>query len=465
MSITTALQSEAFGYIGAAVAVLFFGSNYVVAKKYPTGDGLAFQWFMCIGIFTTGFLFMFLAGESPQIQCHHTVTFEWFGLLGGALWATGNLLVPTAINFLGVGLALLLWSCANLLWGWCIGVFGLFGTEKEEIAIPALNYVGLCCGLVSLFLFFFIKPTLEEVKAEAETADEGEENLLPSSPISYHTLGSVSDEYMRTVLEEQSEDPDETTVILEVANSHHSFGSSPSPSPTNTHRSDLVAVADDKPDLLPFGDPELEAIPVDPTESFFGILLTENKKRVIGILLSLTAGSLYGVCLVPFQVWFEKNESPSCLAPHGHNQMEWVFSHYLGIFLMSTFAFLVYVAIHRNAPQIFPSSIVPAFLSGAMWGIAQAFWLVANGTLGLTVAYPIVTLGPTIVSSLWSVFLFKEIRGRRNLIILSVAMLSNITCVLMVAFSQKSSDTVPSEPPMDCPCIPNGCLLNITDVY
>jgi Transmembrane family, TMEM144 of transporters len=44
MSITTALQSETFGYIGAAVAVLFFGSNYVVAKKYPTGDGLAFQW-------------------------------------------------------------------------------------------------------------------------------------------------------------------------------------------------------------------------------------------------------------------------------------------------------------------------------------------------------------------------------------------------------------------------------------
>jgi Transmembrane family, TMEM144 of transporters len=93
---------------------------------------------------------------------------------------------------------------------------------------------------------------------------------------------------------------------------------------------------------------------------------------------------------------------------------------------------------------VFPQSIVPAFLSGAMWGVAQAFWLVANGTLGLTVAYPIVTLGPTIVSSLWSVLLFKEIRGRRNLILLGIAMLLNVACVLMVAFSQVGSVCCPT---------------------
>jgi len=35
---------EAYGYAGAAVAVVFFGSNYVPVKKYPTGDGMIFQW-------------------------------------------------------------------------------------------------------------------------------------------------------------------------------------------------------------------------------------------------------------------------------------------------------------------------------------------------------------------------------------------------------------------------------------
>lgn len=30
---------EYLGYIGAIVAVLFFGSNFVPVKKYETGDG------------------------------------------------------------------------------------------------------------------------------------------------------------------------------------------------------------------------------------------------------------------------------------------------------------------------------------------------------------------------------------------------------------------------------------------
>lgn len=40
---TAAASSEAFpmyvGYIGCAVAVFFFGSNWVPIKKFETGDG------------------------------------------------------------------------------------------------------------------------------------------------------------------------------------------------------------------------------------------------------------------------------------------------------------------------------------------------------------------------------------------------------------------------------------------
>jgi hypothetical protein len=37
------------GYAGALVAVFFFGTCYVPAKKYPTYDGIIYQWFMVRG--------------------------------------------------------------------------------------------------------------------------------------------------------------------------------------------------------------------------------------------------------------------------------------------------------------------------------------------------------------------------------------------------------------------------------
>lgn len=36
------------GYICLVVASLGFGSNYVPVKKFKTGDGLFFQWVLCL---------------------------------------------------------------------------------------------------------------------------------------------------------------------------------------------------------------------------------------------------------------------------------------------------------------------------------------------------------------------------------------------------------------------------------
>ena len=44
LDINTFLGNELVGYAGCGVAAVFFGSNYVVTKQVPVGDGLAFQW-------------------------------------------------------------------------------------------------------------------------------------------------------------------------------------------------------------------------------------------------------------------------------------------------------------------------------------------------------------------------------------------------------------------------------------
>ena len=44
LNINSVLNSVGFGYAGAFIAAVFFGSNYVVTKQVPIGDGIAFQW-------------------------------------------------------------------------------------------------------------------------------------------------------------------------------------------------------------------------------------------------------------------------------------------------------------------------------------------------------------------------------------------------------------------------------------
>jgi hypothetical protein len=57
-----------------------------------------------------------------------------------------------------------------------------------------------------------------------------------------------------------------------------------------------------------------------------------------------------------------------------------------------------------------------------MWGIVNIGFIVAISA----VAYPIVSVLPGIVTSLWSLFLFREIQGRNNYIFLSIGMLVRI---------------------------------------
>ena len=46
-----------------------------------------------------------------------------------------------------------MWDLSNMLVGWFIGHFGLFGVHKEVIQHPLLNCVGLVLASVSLVFF------------------------------------------------------------------------------------------------------------------------------------------------------------------------------------------------------------------------------------------------------------------------------------------------------------------------
>jgi len=136
--------------------------------------------------------------------------------------------------------------------------------------------------------------------------------------------------------------------------------------------------------------------------------LSDMKKRVLGIIMAVMAGLFYGTCFVPVQYLID--HCPTC----SQDQSDYIFSHFCGIYLTSTGYLLLYCLVKRNSPVV-PSEIAfPAFLSGLMWSMAMISWFIANTALELVIAYPIVTILPGIIASVWGIFAFREITGRKN---------------------------------------------------
>ncbi|GMS88935.1 hypothetical protein PENTCL1PPCAC_11110, partial [Pristionchus entomophagus] len=142
------------------------------------------------------------------------------------------------------------------------------------------------------------------------------------------------------------------------------------------------------------------------------------KKRIIAFITALVAGVFYGLTFVPV-IYIQDN--PEKFPNASTAGLPYVFSHYCGIFLTSTVIFIVYIAFTLNKPQVNPLIVGPSLAAGFMWGIAQAAWFIANENLSQAVSFPIIGMLPGALSALWSVFYFREIRGAKNLRILSIA--------------------------------------------
>jgi len=224
-------------------------------------------------------------------------------------------------------------------------------------------------GLIALFIYFFVKKVDDEDSGKDET----------------------------------------TTLVSERGSTNYALTSSP------TGRNDSrFAVDKDGPGLWEFTND------LDP-----------EKKRIFGMILSVSIGIVYGFTMIPFQIWYNDEDDKG----NEPGELDFAFSHYSGIFIFTTAVYLIYTMYTRNQPQLFRQSMFPGFISGVMWGIANAGFFVANANLGLAVGYPMVAIMPVVISSFWSVFYFREIQGRRNLSILSAALFINVLAVVFVALS------------------------------
>lgn len=153
--------------------------------------------------------------------------------------------------------------------------------------------------------------------------------------------------------------------------------------------------------------------------------------RAVGCCLAIVAGVFFGFVFVPST--YIQDHPYDQYQNASKNGLHYVFAMYSGIFFSSMFYYIVYIAYKGNRPYLNVESVFPAMISGMMWGVAQAGFLVANSVLSQTISFPLVTIGPGTLAILWSIFYFKEISGARNyLIIIGGTVLRLVSAALIV---------------------------------
>lgn len=165
--------------------------------------------------------------------------------------------------------------------------------------------------------------------------------------------------------------------------------------------------------------------------------LSKGQKRVTGIVFATFTGLMIGMYMAPPTHLVDDNHS---LDNHGlhysSNGLDYVFSHFSGILVTATTIFLLYCVFQNNKPWVSGDLILPGWLSGVLWGTGQTCAFIANDNLGLLTVYPLITIGPGLIATLWGLFVFKEVKGRRDLTVLLVAFLLTCLAVTLLSLSK-----------------------------
>eukprot|EP01065_Artemidia_motanka_P016159 TRINITY_DN1989_c2_g1_i3.p1 TRINITY_DN1989_c2_g1~~TRINITY_DN1989_c2_g1_i3.p1 ORF type:complete len:467 (+),score=160.91 TRINITY_DN1989_c2_g1_i3:87-1487(+) len=418
-------KSQGLGFVGVTMAAVGFGSNFIVIKKYDPGDGMFFQFCMCVAVFMTGLVYH-LARGAPPLQPP--------AMIGGCLWALGNAMCPFIIDAIGMGLGLSVWGAANMLTGWGSAHFGLFGLDKETVSKTGMNVAGALVAVVSVLVY-------AQVKTMSGDDDE-----------------SSGDEYDA---EEDGADPQiDGPRRRNTQKSGHSVRSNRSES---SFSGAGVAAA----------GASRKGKPAEDGGRF---------KTLAGLLMSLVAGVFFGSCFTPAQVVSDHAANHHCnevltpdacsnvLLNDGRVYCKWdnsaddgkkcggmpipdmAFSQFCGIMITSWLILVGYGALQyyrgRKNPSADPGPetaymyvnvplILPAFLSGIIWAVAQIGWFIANDNLSMTVAFPIVCATPAIIGNAWGIFVFNEVvRTPRNLGTLCFGMLLSAAAGTLVSISK-----------------------------
>jgi hypothetical protein len=313
--------------------------------------------------------------RSPSLLAHSAGPLSSF-LAGGAIWFLGNLCVVPIVQCIGLGLGLCIWGSTNMLAGWASAHFGILGVTADPTpAHLALHYAGVAMAVCATVTFLLIKSS---VGADGDAASAGGEQA--SKLLS----------------------PDDAEYGYAPADGSLQAGGSAGEGAGDAGKSWATA-------------------------------LPPATRSLVGIALSCVSGVCYGLNFNPPQ--YVKGH-PDKFPGAPQDLTAYIFPHFCGIFLTSAIVFVLYAALSCNKPRIYAQTSLPALASGFIWAVAQIGFFYGNEALGQSISFPIIAVGPSLVGALWGTFVFGEIKGTRNFVLLAIAFALGTGAALAIALSK-----------------------------
>lgn len=374
-----ASSTTVVGFIAVLGAATFWGSNFVPARAAKMGNGLMFQWWMSCGIMVVGWTATCLIrAEGQPFYVYPSA------MVGGMFWAIGNTIGMSALSLLGM-LAISIWGAANTVVGSVSSMIGVYGLVRPDLAYPWANFVGLGFAVVSIVLLASAKPVAPPKQQEQQKETGGQNASTPL--VSTTTAGAATADHVNARGE----------------STHETAASKNGDVYEDVEESDESNVA-----------------------PFVTIVGGPARARFAGIFIALTSGVLFGLNNDPVQK-IEDNYaelSRTNIAKFPPYALDIVFSHFLGIFFTCMVALLcdkVYSLLQEKGVSCFgriPKNLlgpedadlmIRGFASGSMWGIAQVCTFAASQNLSMSIAYPLCSLGPSLLAVCWGRFYFGEL--------------------------------------------------------
>lgn len=165
-------------------------------------------------------------------------------------------------------------------------------------------------------------------------------------------------------------------------------------------------------------------------EANFVDRLNPNIRKIFGITLAGLTGILYALTYIPYLYCIDNYDKSS------QNGLDYIFSLFTGILITSFVYFIVYSCVQRNRPFVNHESILPAIISGFIWACANIAFLYANTVLSQAITFPIAGSTPSYLASLYGIFLFKEISGLKNFLVLISGFIINTLGAILCGLSK-----------------------------
>ena len=371
------VDDEGIGLLSCAGAILLFAFFSLPTKTHELGDGVAFQLFMCLGIWSVGCGVLLSqcmgSGGCPPLSP--------LAALGGAIWCLSNVLLTSIVKCIGVGPAMLQWGLIECLTGWATAKWGLFGLVAEPVRNAAENDGGVALVVLSLAMLAGVQPAVsdgsDKVPVAAINDLDAEEGARAVSEPTTGLLASINDE--GSAVEGNS------AIIA---------------SPTSWETSGYD----------------------------FTHALSPLQRRIFGFGACIVAGALSGSTFTPPQLAVDRSGGKLTL-------LDLLFSHFCGILATSALVFVAYAAATRGRPWVSRPTLLPSFAAGLCWGLACTCWFLTNERLSIVIAFPLVTIGPGVGTMLIGFAFFREVQGWRNIALMAAALLVYAAGAVLIAWS------------------------------